>query len=732
MGPPRPAPGLGTREPLTGFVERVTFHSADTGWAVLRVKARGHRDLVTVVGHVAAVSPGEHVQASGRWTTHRDHGPRFAAEFLRAVPPTSLEGIERYLGSGLVKGIGPHFARRLVRAFGDAVFDVVEQAPGRLLEVEGIGRRRAARITSAWAEQKAIREIMSFLQSHGVGTGRTVRIFKTYGADAVALVAEDPYRLARDIRGIGFKTADAIAERLGIPRTAMIRARAGVSYALLRAVDDGHCGLPHDELLGLARELLGIPDAILEEAVALEVRDGRLAVEPVEGGPCVFLRRLRDAEIAIRDRLAALARGSPPWGVVEADGAAARVAADLGFPLAASQRAALATVLSSKVAVVTGGPGVGKTTLLDAVLRVLVAAGARVLLAAPTGRAARRMSEATRLEARTVHRLLEVDPGSGGFRRGRDLPLDCDLLVLDESSMLDVPLAAAVLEALPARAGLLLVGDVDQLPSVGPGRVLADVIASGAVPVVRLTEVFRQAARSRIVVAAHAVNSGRMPDLAPPPPGETSDFYFVPADDAEDALAKVVEVVASRIPRRFGLDPVRDVQVLAPMNRGAIGVRALNAALQAALRPPGDGPAVERFGWTYRAGDKVLQTENDYEKEVFNGDIGFVAAVDPDARQVLLAFDGREVAYDLGELDRVALAYATTVHKSQGSEYPAVVIPVTTAHYPMLKRDLLYTAITRGRRLVVLVGQRRAIGIAVRSATAARRWSRLRELLETA
>jgi exodeoxyribonuclease V alpha subunit len=567
---------------------------------------------------------------------------------------------------------------------------------------------------------------MVFLHSHGVGTARAVRIFKTYGADAIQVMTENPYRLARDIRGIGFKTADAIAMKLGIEKTAMMRVRAGISYALTEAMDEGHCGLPTDELVPLGEKLLEVPQELVRTALDLELHEGSVIAERVGDTPCVFLAGLHRAERTIADRLMRLANGTLPWPRIDPDKALPWVERQIGLSLAESQIAAIRLALKSKVMVMTGGPGVGKTTIVRGILRILAAKGTDLLLCAPTGRAAKRMTEATGFEAKTIHRLLEVDPRSGGFKRAEGNPLDCDLLVVDEASMVDVMLMQALLRAVPNPAALLIVGDIDQLPSVGPGQVLADIISSGAAPVVRLTEVFRQAARSRIITSAHRINEGAMPDLSPP--GTESDFYFVQADDPETAVGRIVELAKTRIPKRFGLDPIRDIQVLCPMNRGGGGARSLNIELQSALNPPGDRK-VDRFGWTFAPGDKVMQIENDYDKEVYNGDIGTIDKLEPDAGELVVSFDGRSVAYGFGELDMLVPAYATTIHKSQGSEYPAVIIPVLTQHYAMLQRNLLYTGVTRGKRLVVLVGQKKAVAIAVRNVSGRRRWSKLAELL---
>ena len=715
-------PNPSDREVLAGLVERVTYQNAENGFCVIRVKARSHRDLVTVVGHAATISAGEWITASGDWVNDRTHGQQFRARFLKTSEPTSVEGIEKYLASGMIRGIGPAYAKKLLRAFGEKVFDVIETRSDRLREVDGIGPVRAARIVAAWAEQKVVREIMVFLHSHGVGSARAVRIYKTYGADAVQVMSENPYRLARDIRGIGFKTADAIAMKLGVEKTAMIRVRAGISYALGEAMDEGHCGLPTSELVPLAEKLLEVSQDLIRTALKLEIGDGTVVADTLGETDAVFLASLHSAERSIADRLFTLAKGKLPWPSIDADKAIPWIERRTDLILADSQRAAVQLALSSKVSVITGGPGVGKTTIVNAILQILAAKNVKLVLCAPTGRAAKRMNEATGFEAKTIHRLLEVDPKGGGFRRNTDNPLECDLLVVDETSMVDVLLMHALLKAVPNNSALLVVGDVDQLPSVGPGQMLADMISSGAIPVVRLTEVFRQAAQSQIIVNAHRINQGLMPDLRKPE--AESDFYFVETDNPETAVPRIIELVKARIPRRFGLDPVRDVQVLCPMNRGGVGARSLNVELQAALNPAGERK-VERFGWTFAPGDKVMQIENDYDKEVYNGDIGFVTDVEPEEGELTASFDGRSVTYSFGELDTLVPAYAATIHKSQGSEYPAVVIPLMTQHYAMLQRNLLYTGITRGKRLVVLVGQKKAVAIAVRNISGRRRWSKL-------
>jgi exodeoxyribonuclease V alpha subunit len=715
-----------SRETLVGSVERVTFHNEENGFAVLKVKARGRRDLVSLVGHAASISAGEFIHAVGVWLTDRTHGLQFKADMLKTTPPTTAEGIEKYLGSGMVRGIGPVLAKRIVGAFGEATFDIIEADPKRLREVTGIGEFRAGKIVAGWAEQKAVRDIMIFLHSHGVGTSRAVRIFKTYGHDAIQVMTEDPYRLARDIKGIGFRTADAIAMKMGMSREAPQRIRAGISFALQEATDEGHCGLPVETLNELATKLLEVDSIIVKSALEHELAHDEVVANTIGGEPCIFLRGLYLAERGIAERLLSLAQGPPPWPAIDPEKAIPWVEKKTGKMLAPSQHAAIEMVLSAKIAVVTGGPGVGKTTLLDAILRILAAKGVKILLGAPTGRAAKRMTEQTGVEAKTIHRLLEIDPMHGGFKRNVENPLDCDLLVIDETSMVDISLMFAVMKAVPSKAALLLVGDVDQLPSVGPGQVLSDIIHSGAIPVARLTEVFRQAAASRIIVNAHRINRGETPEW--PKRGEDSDFWFVDAKDPEDGAAKVVELVRDRIPRRFGLDAIRDIQVLCPMQRGALGARSLNADLQKALNP-NPSTRIEKFGSVFAPGDKIMQTENDYDRDVFNGDLGTVLRIDENEGLLIASFDGREVEYPFGELDALLPAYAMTIHKSQGSEYPAVVITLATQHYTMLARNLVYTAVTRGKRLVVIVGQRRAMAIAVKSGAGRRRWTKLGEWL---
>ncbi len=718
--------GLGLEETLIGHVERVTFHAPDSGFAVLRVRPEGRRDVVSVVGKIAAVAAGETIEAKGAWRNDPTHGLQFQARELKASAPEGLAGIEAFLGSGAFPGIGPTMARRLVLAFGEEVFDVIEQTPARLSRISGVSAAKAQAIAEAWSEQKAARETMVFLQGHGIGPGQAARIFKAYGSSAVARIKANPYAMAREIWGVGFQTADALAQRMGIAADSPMRLGAGAWHVLNEALNDGHCALPRAELLARAAEALKAPETLVEAALIEEIAQKRLTADSIDGVDCVFLPWLHGTEKGIARRLKALLKGETPWLPLAAAGAPEKIAAEAGLILEASQLAALRLAMTSKLMILTGGPGVGKTTLTNAILRMLESQGVAMKLCAPTGRAAKRMSEATGRPATTIHRLLETTGIGGDFLRNEDNPLDCGLVVVDECSMIDASLMHALLKATPDSAAMLFVGDADQLPPVGPGQPFADMIRGGTIPTARLTEVFRQAAQSQIVRAAHAINAGDIPDLARPE-GE-SDFYFIPAEDPEAAPQRVVEVVRDHIPRRFGFDPMREIQVLTPMNKGGLGARALNAALQAALNPQGS-PRIERFGTVFAVGDRVMQTENDHEREVYNGDLGYIEGIDLDDKKIRLNFDGRRIEIEFDGLERLALAYAVTIHKSQGSEYPAVVAVVANQHYVMLRRNLIYTAVTRGRRLVALTGQARAVSMAVENDQGGKRWTKLRELL---
>jgi exodeoxyribonuclease V alpha subunit len=715
-------------ESLSGLIERVTYSNEDSGFSVLKVKAKGHRDLVTVVGSLPSVSAGEWLTAQGRWVQDREFGLQFRAEMLTSTPPTTKEGIEKYLGSGMVKGIGPVYAKKLVDKFGEGVFDVIEKESARLEDVDGIGPKRRKRIKEAWEEQKVIRDIMLFLHSNGVSTSRAVRIYKTYGEDAIEKVRSDPYRLAKDIHGIGFKTADQIAQKMGVPVDSLIRACAGLSHVLIEATGDGHCALPVELLKDEAGKLLLVEDKIVTEALERTLASNDLVKETINGQELIFLPHLKRAEEIIAGRIRSLAGSPSAFPAIDFEKAVVWCQQKTGKVLAPSQRDALKLALSSRALVITGGPGVGKTTLVNAILLILRAKKVRCLLCAPTGRAAKRLFETTGVEAKTIHRLLEVQPATGRFGRNEANPLDCDFLTADETSMVDVVLMANLLRALPPKASLLLVGDIDQLPSVGPGMVLRHVIESKVVPVVRLTEVFRQAANSRIITNAHRINEGRMPEV--PAKGGESDFFFIERDEPDQIAATLVEMMKTRIPSKFRFDPIRDIQVLCPMNRGSLGVRELNVRLQNELNPArADEPVAEKFGWQFRPRDKVIQTENDYDKDVFNGDIGQVVKIDPVEREVTIRFDQREVVYDFGELDEISLAYAITIHKSQGSEFPAVVIPLAMQQYLLLQRNLVYTGMTRGKKLVILIGQKKALGMAVRNNRTENRFSGLFERL---
>ena len=710
------------QETVTGTVERVTYHNEENGFSVLKIRARGSRDAVTVVGNSPAISPGELIACTGSWQNNRTHGLQFKADGIDIIQPTTADGIEKYLASGMVKGVGSFYAKKLVKKFGTSVLDILDNNPERLLEVEGIGRKRLELITKSWEEQKAIREIMVFLQSHGVGIARAFRIYKTYRQDAIKKVSENPYSLSLDIDGIGFLTADTIASKLGIAHDSLIRAEAGVRHVLQELASSGHCAVPKERLVQESAAMLDISAPIVEEAIAVETGKFNLVRETIDGEEIFYLAPLHRAEEKTAAALAALLQGRTPWKGIDLQKAVVQIAEETGLQLSPSQKEALALVLTNKAAVITGGPGVGKTTLVNAILRVIRKKTTKILLCAPTGRAAKRLSESTGMEAKTIHRLLEFDPNSGGFKRGPGNPLEADMVVVDETSMVDIVLMSKLLSAVPAKAALLLVGDADQLPSVGPGAVLTDIIASDAVPVVRLTEIFRQAARSQIIVNAHRINNGEIPRNAEIE--GLSDFYVVNSQTPENIHAKLMQMVTERIPARFGFHPVRDIQVLTPMNRGGLGSRALNAELQKALNGSAE-PKVSRFGSIFSPGDKVIQMVNNYDKEVFNGDIGAITAIDTEESELTVDFDKRPVRYEFSELDELALAYATSIHKSQGSEYLAVVIPLAMQHFTLLERNLIYTAVTRGKKLVVIIAQPKALALAVTNRKADRRMTTL-------
>jgi exodeoxyribonuclease V alpha subunit len=731
-------------ETLEGVVERITYFNAENGYTVLRLApARQSRrpgdDLVTVVGNLPEVTPGERLRLAGEWTTHADYGKQFKAERCEQVLPSTVEGIRRYLGSGLIKGIGPKTADKIVNTFGAGTLDIIDAHPERLREVPDIGRKRYALIAAAWETQKAVKEVMVFLQGHGVSAGLAVKIYKHYGDEALRVVQADPYRLARDIWGIGFKTADKIAQALGLPADAPSRVEAGVIYALNELADDGHVYAPQGHLIQTAAELLGVgadlvPPALDRlEAEGAVRRDAGL-VPPGEGageppGPAVYLAPFYQAEVNAAARLKALLTTQPSrvreFLAADWDWLFSKVVERAGDGEAPSlsdgQRLAVRSALTQKVCVLTGGPGTGKTTTLRAIIRLLELKQHPVALASPTGRAAKRLSEATGRPAQTLHRLLGFSPLQG-FTYNEQQRLPAHFVVVDEASMLDLVLFNNLLKAVDPAAHLLLVGDVDQLPSVGAGDVLRDLVRCGQVPVVRLTTIFRQAAGSAIVVNAHRVNQGLLPQFDP----EARDFFLFQQEDPDQAADRVVDVVASRIPKRFGLNPLEDVQVLAPMHRGSAGVANLNVRLQAALNPPAPGKAERQLGGRiFRVGDRVMQQRNNYQKDVYNGDIGRIGAVDAENQTLTVDFDGRPVFYEWIEADELQPAYAVSIHKAQGSEFAAVVVPLLTQHYVMLQRNLLYTAMTRAKKLCVLVGTRRAIAIAVRNDQVAQRWSGL-------
>ncbi|MFH2219434.1 MAG: ATP-dependent RecD-like DNA helicase [Pseudomonadota bacterium] len=713
---------------LAGQIERIVYTNEENGFTIARLKVPGHRDLVTVTGTLMAPSPGETLKMRGEWVNHPKYGEQFRITEYKTVVPATVDGIRKYLGSGLIKGLGPVMAERIVKQFGEKTLDIIEDDTEKLSEVEGIGKKRIAMIQKAWVDQREIRDVMLFLQSHGVGSGYATKIFKHYGNGSISVVKKNPYRLATDIFGIGFLTADSIADKLGFAKDSRLRVESGVLYVLNQLTDEGHVYYPYEPLVEKSREILEVDKISVVRALGVLSVEGKIVIEDLgsidgsgKDNRAVYLETLYASETRVAALLKALAGSPAPNPVEDPARAVAWVQQRLSITLAENQANAIKRALSEKVMVITGGPGTGKTTIINALLKIFDRVGAKTLLAAPTGRAAKRMSETSGCEAKTIHRLLEFSFQKGGFQRNEKRLLDCDVLIVDEASMIDTLLMHHLLKSVPREATFILVGDVDQLPSVGAGNVLRDIISSGAVAVAKLDEIFRQAKTSRIIVNAHKIINGIIPHLDSD--GTDSDFYFIRQEAPEKVLDIILELIKDRIPRRFGFDPVDDIQVLTPMHKGLVGAGSLNHRLQETLNPGRSG--ITRGDREYRVADKVMQVRNNYDREVFNGDIGRITEIRLEEQEIVISFDGRNVVYDFSDLDEIVLAYAVSVHKSQGSEYPAVVIPLLTQHFVLLQRNLIYTAVTRGRELVVLVGSPKALAIGVNNDRTQKRYTYL-------
>lgn len=711
---------------ITGIIERITFHNPETGFCVLRVHVQGHREVITVVGITLAIQVGESIQAQGHWIQHYAHGKQFRAESIEVLTPTTLTSIEKYLGSGLIKGIGPHFAKKLVETFGDQVFEIIESQPDKLLQLEGIGKNRQQQLLGSWKAQKVMRELMLFLQSYQISSARAVRIYKTYGDEAIKKIKENPYRLAKEVYGIGFKTSDILAQQMGITADSPLRAGAGIQQVMQSFSNEGHCAVPIETLESHTQALLEVSLSVIQQAIEKAILDQQLIKTELENKSVVALTHLYRTEQGVATQLKRLLLDKTlPWGLLDKDQITVSLENNKHIQLSNTQRAVLVQALQAKMFLLTGGPGVGKTTIVKSLLGILQHFGnLKISLCAPTGRAAQRLTETTQHPAKTIHRLLGFDPKRFAFKHNSEDYLDVDFLIVDEVSMLDITLAYQLLKAIPSQAAVLFIGDSDQLPSVGPGRVLADLLEIQRIPFAQLTQVFRQAATSSIIVNAHRINQGQMPFNSPT--NTLSDFYFIESNTPQDIQAKIIHLVKDRIPKQFQLDSIYDIQVLTPMNRGTLGTYHLNNSLQEALNPnPSDG--VERFGTRFLVADKVMQKINNYDKEVFNGDIGYINAIDAETEKINIKFSDKTVAYNFNELDELNLAYAMSIHKSQGSEYPAVIIPVTMQHYRMLARNLLYTGVTRGKKLVILIGEKKALGIGVQTTQNHQRLTQLRQ-----
>ncbi len=720
---------------LKGQIERITYTNEENGYSVVKLKVYGQKDLVNAVGSMMAPTPGEILELKGEWSSHPKFGEQFKITHYKTEVPATVYGIQKYLGSGLIKGIGPVMAKRIVKKFGETTLDVIETNAERLVSVAGIGKKRIAMIQTAWEEQKEIREVMLFLQTHGVSSGYATKIFKQYGDESIAVVQENPYRLATDIFGIGFVTADGIAEKLGFDKQCQVRAEAGILYILHQLADEGHVYFPYEPLVKKCGEMLEIHRDLITQAIGTNVLASRIVLEDLnhdatelpENNKGVFLKKFHVSETGIAARLKRLLKAPKAIRAIDGEKALTWVQERLAIRLAENQVEAIKCAARNKILVITGGPGTGKTTIINAILKIFAPLKIRIQLAAPTGRAAKRMSEATGHEARTLHRLLEYSLKKGGFKKDQKHPLPCDLLIVDEASMIDTILMHHLLKAIPPKATFILVGDIHQLPSVGAGNVLKDIMASAAIPVVALDKIFRQARESRIILNAHRINGGKMPQLKNP--RENSDFFFIEQEDPEQVLNTILDLAGKRVPDYFGFDPMNEIQVLTPMHRGVVGAGNLNLTLQNRLNPNKRG--IERGNRTFRMGDKVMQIKNNYDKEVFNGDMGRIVRLDTETREVIISFEDRELPYDFTDLDEVILAYAVSVHKSQGSEYPAVIIPILIQHYMLLQRNLIYTAVTRGKELVILVGTRKALAIGIRNDKTLRRYTLLEKRLQS-
>jgi exodeoxyribonuclease V alpha subunit len=715
---------------IDGLLERISFHNEENDFVVAKLRQKDRRELTTIVGNLSGINPGESLKLTGQWVHNKRFGEQFQVETFEVTVPATLLGIQKYLASGLINGIGPIMSERIVEKFGLDTLEVIEKKPERLSEVEGIGPKRISMIRRAWEEQKEIKEIMIFLQGHGVSASYSAKIYKQYGNQSIEIVRENPYRLAHDIYGTGFITADKIAQNLGIDRNSLIRAKAGLLYVLNQLTEEGHVYYPERQLIHKAKEILNVDEEIIILAVRELSKEKEIFLEDLDPEGhlrAAFLAPFYVAETGVAQRLINLKESPSNIRPIHPEKAIEWVQQKLNIELAQRQEEAVLLAATSKVLIITGGPGTGKTTIITAILRIFQQLRLRILLAAPTGRAAKRMNEATGWEAKTIHRLLEYSPYKGGFKKDQDNPLEADVVIIDETSMVDTLLMYHLLKAIPSNAHLILVGDIDQLPSVGPGNVLKDIIRSGRFTVVTLTEIFRQAQKSTIVVNAHKVNQGQLPVLKEIDQPEKSDFQFIQEEDPEKILQNILDLCSERIPRHFRFHPVRETQVLTPMHKGTIGVTNLNVELQKRLNP--GPPGITRGAWSFRSGDKVMQIINNYDKDVFNGDIGWISKIDPEQREVVIEFDGRLVPYDYSDLDEVVLAYAVSVHKSQGSEYPVVILPVVTQHYLLLQRNLIYTGITRAKKLVILIGTKKALSIAIRNNKPQRRYTLLSERL---